>query len=145
MNSSVKSFVPRVTAGLPFPGCELAAGVLDAAELGVELVLELLLPHAATNRAASSAISRAAPNRSRCDLCSRAATGLILMSPLGGGIARSDRFGGGPEPLPADGRRPKRNRRHEALYERQQAVDEKGEHGDRQRPCDDARHTVARL
>src|SRR5512133_2424411 len=49
MNSSVKSLVPIVTAGLPLPGwAGAAAEVLDDDEL-VELLLSL--PHAATAKA----------------------------------------------------------------------------------------------
>jgi hypothetical protein len=43
----------------------LAAGVLDAAVLALVLVFEFELPHAATNRAASTAIRATAPRRNR--------------------------------------------------------------------------------
>src|SRR6478735_2030384 len=64
MNSSVKSFVPIVTAGLPLPGrAGAAADVLapDDDELLVELLL--LLPHAATAKAIAAASSDHAMRR----------------------------------------------------------------------------------
>jgi hypothetical protein len=66
MNSSVKSFVPIVTAGLPLPGCAEALLVLVVDEPPPPLVLVLLLlllPHAAIANASVATSSGAAISR----------------------------------------------------------------------------------
>src|SRR6476661_1862729 len=63
MNSSVKSLVPIVTAGLPLPGWAGAAAVLDDADDELLLELSLLLPHAATANAIAAASSDHAMRR----------------------------------------------------------------------------------
>ena len=51
MNSSVKSFVPSVSAGLPLPGCELEDELLDALGWRWSWSSRVVLPHAATTSA----------------------------------------------------------------------------------------------
>ena len=58
MNSSVKSLVPIVTAGLPLPGCAGAAADVLAAGVLLDDELLSLLPHAATANAIVAASMR---------------------------------------------------------------------------------------
>src|SRR3954471_8246668 len=116
MNSSVKFFAPRVTGGLPWPGCPLGAA-------GVELELELfLLEPQAVKPTASATASSATIDRYHVLLVIRFPP-LLSCTCERGALLRP-----GPSP-------PQRSRRGEVLEQREHTVgqERQGRHEDRRR------------
>src|SRR5436309_15798951 len=129
MNCSVKFLSPILIAGLPFPGCP------DGVDALVELLLLLLLPHAARPIASATTSSATMP---RCQVRS-----VIESLSFVACSCPSQVLHGGGHYLPCH--RPDAARREHALEQREEPLDRECEHRDHECRGRDTLEAIARL